>query len=131
ATDLLASLGTHSLLLPEEDAQSEEGLAEEELVSIYSYNPSAVHFFAFVFDVRLVEARELRNFITEFNTQNYPDSRLTMSNIFLDDRRQIITVTNFSDRSLGMEYFRNIVSSPGLSNFRQEAIISRSEEHTS
>lgn len=124
ATDLLASLGTHSLLLPEEDAQSEEGLAEEELVSIYSYNPSAVHFFAFVFDVRLVEARELRNFITEFNTQNYPDSRLTMSNIFLDDRRQIITVTNFSDRSLGMEYFRNIVSSPGLSNFRQEAIIS-------
>ena len=124
ATDLLASLGTHSLLLPEEDAQSEEGLAEEELVSIYSYNPSAVHFFAFVFDVRLVEARELRNFITEFNTQNYPDSRLTMSNIFLDDRRQIITVTNFSDRSLGMEYLRNIVSSPGLSNFRQEAIIS-------
>lgn len=124
ATDLLASLGTHSLLLPEEDAQSEEGLAEEELVSIYSYNPSAVHFFAFVFDVRLVEARELRNFITEFNTQNYPDSRLTMSNIFLDDRRQIITVTNFSGRSLGMEYFRNIVSSPGLSNFRQEAIIS-------
>ncbi|MEE4177327.1 MAG: tetratricopeptide repeat protein [Bacteroides sp.] len=124
ATDLLASLGTHTLLLPEEEFTEDTGLPEEELVSIYSYNASAVHFFAFVFDVRQVEARELRNFITEFNVENYPDSRLSMSNIFLDDRRQIITVTNFRDKNLGMDYFRKIVSAPGFSIFNADAITS-------
>lgn len=124
ATDLLASLGTHTLLLPEEESPEGVVIPEEDLASIYTYNASAVHFFAFVFDVRQVEARELRNFITEFNTRNFPDGRLTMSNIFLDDRRQIITVTNFRDKNLGMEYFRKIVADPGLSIFNKEAIIS-------
>ncbi len=124
ATNLLASLGTHALLLPEGDQTGEEELVVEDISSIYTYNPEAVHFFVFIIDVRQVEARELRSFITEFNTENYPDSRLTMSNIFLDDRRQIITVTNFSNKNIGMEYFRRIVAAPALGNFKTEFITS-------
>jgi hypothetical protein len=56
--------------------------------------------------------------------KNFADSRLSMSNIFLDDRRQIITVTNFRDKDLGMEYFRKMMAAPGLSNFKTEAITS-------
>ena len=124
ATELLSSLGTHTLLLPEEEPGEESEIPEETFDSKYSYNASAVHFFAFVFDVRQVEARELRNFITEFNAAEYPGSRLTMSNIFLDDRRQIITVTNFRDKALGMDYFRKIIAAPGLSVFNSEALTS-------
>jgi len=124
ASDLLASLGTHALLLPEEEQQETERVTAQEISSIYTYNSGAVHFFAFIIDVRQVEARELRNFITEFNTEQYPDRRLTMSNIFLDDRRQIITVTNFANKDAGMEYFRQIISAPGLSIFRPEFITS-------
>ncbi len=124
ASDLLASLGTHALLLPEEEQRETEQVTAEEISSIYTFNASAVHFFAFIIDVRQVEARELRNFITTFNTDEYPDRRLTMSNIFLDDRRQIITVTNFANKDAGMEYFRRIIAAPGLSNFNTEFITS-------
>jgi tetratricopeptide (TPR) repeat protein len=124
ASDLLASLGTHALLLPEEDLGAEGGRPDREISSIYTYNARAVHFFAFIIDVREVDARELRSFITEFNSENFADSRLSMSNIFLDDRRQIITVTNFRDKDLGMDYFRKMMSAPGLRNFKTEAITS-------
>lgn len=124
ASDLLASLGAHALLLPEEDQGNGAARLQEDITSIYSYNPRAVHFFACIIDVRQIEARELRNYINGFNREQYPDSRLTLSNIFLDDRRQIITVTNFKDKDTGMEYFRRLVSDPGIQNFTADAITS-------
>lgn len=114
ASNLLASLGTHALLLPEDDQSSQ---TQPDFASIYTHNPAAVHFFACVIDTRQLEARELRNFITEFNREQYPNTRLTLSNIFLDDRRQIVTVTNFSDKNAGMEYFRRIMAHSGMQNF--------------
>lgn len=121
ASHLLASLGAHSLLLPEDDPGAHGNQIQQAITSIYSHNPNAVHFFAFVIDSRQIEAREIRNFLTTFNREQYPDTRLTLSNIFLDDQRQIVTVTNFVNQNVGMEYYRRVMSHTGLQNFPDAA----------
>ncbi len=122
ASNLLASLGAHSLLLPEHDQSTPSNQLQQVFTSIYSHNPDVVHFFACVIDTRQVEARELRNFISAFNREHYPDTRLTLSNIFLDDQRQIVTITNFSNQNAGMEYFRRIMATQGMQSFPAGAL---------
>jgi tetratricopeptide (TPR) repeat protein len=124
ANDLLASLGAHVALTPDQDEEDETAgaAARGETSSIFSFNADAVHFFVVVIDVRRVDARELRRYINDFNRENFSDRNFSMSNIFMDERNQLITMTNFVNKEQGMEYYRQIMASDGMNDFRQDAM---------
>ncbi len=123
ATDLLASLDTNMLLFDDEVAQETfEDPDHEPFVSVFSENEDAAHFFVFVVDVLNVEPAQLRNFINEFNQDSFPERDLSLSNIFLDERRQITTITNFSDKEKGMEYYNAIINSETIGSYDPDAL---------
>ena len=122
ATILLASLETPGGLAIEfEEEEEEEELATAALPgdfqSMFHFDENIIHFFVFVVPGGSADMAQIRGFINTFNTTNYPDSRLSASSIFLDDRRQIITVTNFANKVAGMEYFDKITDEDVLSGF--------------
>ena len=124
ATDLLASLDNNRLFHEQED-DVEEVIADaeyEEFVSVFSFEEESAHFFVFVVDVLNIEPAQLRSFINEFNKDSFPDRELSLSNIFLDERRQITTITNFSDKEKGMEYYNAIMESDRIGGFDPEAL---------
>ena len=124
ASDLLASLGSSSSpLIPEAEEKVMPVAREMDMASSrFSFKADAVHFFIMVVDVNAVDARELRRFINNFNRENYTGMDFSMSNVFLDDSRQLITLTNFSNMNLGMEYYGKIMASEGLRQFRADAM---------
>lgn len=123
ASDLLASLdpiGETPAPIQQEDPGMDPNRREQ--VSVFAYNEDAVHFFVMVIDVRQVDARELRRVINDFNRDNYSEREFSMSNIFLDEKNQLITLTNFINKEAGMEYYNRFVTSEGLKDFKAEAM---------
>jgi len=72
--------------------------------SPYKINPKAVHFYVMIINSSSVEMRALKANISDFNTENYSLNKLTVSNIFLDDKRQILTISNFQGKEKGLIY---------------------------
>jgi tetratricopeptide (TPR) repeat protein len=95
----------------------------EELPSQFTYNPNLVHFFTIVVDIRSVDIMALRTLIAQFNTENFADQALTISNIFLDEERQLLTVTRFADKNSGMEYFRRLTGWSEMQRFSQGEVL--------
>ena len=118
ASVLLASLDTPGALAIEfEEEELEIAEVPEAFESMFHFDESIIHFFVFVADGGSADIAQIRGFMNTFNTNNYPDSRLSTSSIFLDDRRQIITVTNFANKAAGMEYFNKVTDDDVLSTF--------------
>ncbi len=87
-----------------------------EFHSKYDYKPEAIHFFVFVVNTDEIEIRQLRNIVNSFNREAYPDRNLTLSNVYLEDGKQILTVTNFENKQNAIEYLNKVVNSDELSN---------------
>jgi hypothetical protein len=131
ASDLLASLGTPA---PRPATEREEvtdaagrregaaGPGTEGPPSIFSHNPAAVHFYVFVVESGRIDVNEFRNFVNAFGTTSFPERNLTSSSIFLDERRQLITVTNFPDQGSGMGYHEALLASEGFRAFETRFI---------
>lgn len=122
ASALLASLSTPGALPVEFDEDDDIVVASDPaFASIFSYNPEAVHFFVFVVQTGQIEVPRLRNLINTFNNLSFSESGLSVSSVFLDDKRQVITVTNFPDKSKGMEYYTRLMAQEDLAAFNQQA----------
>ena len=122
ATNLLAYLGSGAMgeefaadpgarreRERERDRGLEPGTRDEALEkSVFFYRPESVHFYVFIVDTRNMQIRELRNEINTFNRENFGDRNLNLSTLFFDERRQLITVTNFPDAANALEYENQI-----------------------
>lgn len=105
----------------EETAETEKiETTQEEFVSIYEYKPETIHFFIFIVNTDLIEIQQLRNVLNDFNREAYPDRNLTLSNIYLEDEKQILTVTNFENSRKALDYYDNVLTNDILANFNQE-----------
>jgi tetratricopeptide (TPR) repeat protein len=123
ATDLLASLGaTPPRPVAERGETTRTGETADPAPgdgppSMFSYNPSSVHFYVFVVESGRINVNEFRSFVNNFGASSFPDRNLTASSIFLDERRQLITVTNFENSESGMLYHQSLKNSEGFSGF--------------
>lgn len=118
ASDLLASLGAPPPpAAPEREEVADAEGRREVPSSIFSHNPSAVHFYVFVVESGRVNVNEFRNFVNAFGSASFPDRNLTSSSIFLDERRQLITVTNFPNQESGMGYHEALLASEDFHAF--------------
>jgi tetratricopeptide (TPR) repeat protein len=114
ATNLLAYLGASGLGTEGESAQRRErrrtGDTEtDEIVdfmekSPFVYRPGSVHFYVLVVNTRNLQIRQLRADINDFNRDRYSDENLNLSTLFFDERRQLVTITNFPDSEKATAY---------------------------
>ncbi|MBS4012723.1 MAG: tetratricopeptide repeat protein [Bacteroidetes bacterium] len=106
--------------IPQQEVVADTGQSDKEFVSIYLYDPSAIHFFALVVDSKNMPVREVRSKMNKFHKETYPDINLSISNIFLNDKQQLITVTNFQGMEKAMEYYGKIVENNLLGDYEIE-----------
>ncbi len=83
----------------------------EPIESPFNYSPDAVHFFVFVVNSNKTDPEELLAAIRTFNGENYEEKGLSASNIFYDENKRLITVTNFQGKENGLQYFRDLIAS--------------------
>lgn len=96
--------------------------ALEDFSSVFHYNPATVHFFVILVQVRDIQIRQLRNQINVFNREHFGDSNLSISNLFFDDQRQLVTVTNFANAAKALEYMNRLLSDTSLEAFPANAM---------
>ena len=114
ASNLLAYLGSSGMITetdsPERTERRRTGdpATDEKLDFIekspFVYRPESVHFYVLVVNTRNLQIRQLRADINEFNRDNYSDDNLNLSTLFFDERRQLVTITNFTDAEKAMAY---------------------------
>jgi hypothetical protein len=90
---------------------------KEEVISLYNYTPLSVHFFALVIDSKKIQLREVRNVLNRFNRENFKDNNLTISNIFLNDKQQLLTITNFQSADKAMDYYGKLFEGKILDSY--------------
>ena len=77
----------------------------------YTYNENAIHIYNMIVSVdKSFKISDLKNLISDFNTKNFSTLNLSISNIFIDNTRQLITVTNFENKDKAMLYFNLLKS---------------------
>ncbi|MFH0866561.1 MAG: tetratricopeptide repeat protein [Bacteroidota bacterium] len=78
----------------------------------YTLSDDAIHFYVLIVNVsdKTVKISDIKNNLSDYNTTNYSASKLTVSNIFLDNTRQLITITNFDNKTKALLYYNGIKS---------------------
>jgi tetratricopeptide (TPR) repeat protein len=78
----------------------------------YKLDADAIHLYVLVISVKdkTVKVNDIKNAISDYNTANYSATKLTVSNVFLDNTRQLMTVANFDSKAKAMLYFNGIKS---------------------
>jgi tetratricopeptide (TPR) repeat protein len=90
--------------------------------SIYKFDPSAFHFYIMVLDAKQVKSiSEVKIAFSNLNTQLFSGDRLTVSSMFLDDKRQIINVGRFDNRQKGNDYVMAISNSREIMDMAENA----------
>lgn len=102
----LPAEGTEELT-PEEIA-GQEGL---DVISPYRFDPDMIHFYILVVDATRVNVNATKVKISDHNMKFHRLQNLTISSVLLDSQRQMITVSNFSNKDQALLYFTSINSS--------------------
>ena len=113
ATLLLASLEMPADLDYETDISRRRERAPIE--SPFDFSPDKVHFFILIINTRQNEPAAITRVLNAYHEENYPDKELSVSNIFYEQNKQLVTVTNFADMQTGMDYFTQLMQSETFS----------------
>jgi tetratricopeptide (TPR) repeat protein len=100
-------------LAPAVTGASSEKPAEEaaEGPSPYTYEPKALHFYILIVDGTKVNVNATKVKIADFNIKYYKLENLAISSILLNNKQQMITVSNFPDKEKAMAYYNAIINS--------------------
>ena len=79
--------------------------------AIYSYDPSAMHFYVLIVNEDLVDVDALKIKISDFNERFHSLENLMVNSLVFDNGRQMITVSNFENSESAMNYFMGILGS--------------------
>ncbi len=77
----------------------------------YTKNQDAIHLFIIIADIRKINVNALKIKISDHNKKNNSLDNLSTSSLFLDDTRQMITVSNFENQEKAMMYFNALTKS--------------------
>ncbi len=112
AAILLASLD-----LPPDLAEAGEPnrrIVREDIESPFSYSPDDVHFFVMVLETRRLNPNEISTKLSAFHDEKFSEKELSVSNIHFEEGKQLLTITNFANQELAMDYFQSLMESDAL-----------------
>lgn len=81
-------------------------------ISMYKFNPAATQFYALIVDGTQVNVYGTKVRISDFNTKNYSLDNLQVNSVLLDNSRQMITISSFTDPEKAMRYYNGIKADP-------------------
>lgn len=79
-------------------------------LSIYSLDKAASHFYVLIVDGNAINVYGVKVRINDFNSRNYSLKNLQVNSVVMDDNKQMITVSSFSNSDDAMTYFNHISS---------------------
>ncbi len=106
ASVLLASLHEaeeQRLAAAPEEARRQE---RDPIETPYNYSPDAVHFFVLLVQTEHHDPATVNAAITQFNENHFEEENLSVNNIYFEEDKQLLTITNFQNRENGMEYYQ-------------------------
>jgi len=79
-------------------------------LGLYKSDPQALHFYVMVVDIiaNNININELKYKVSDYNTKYFSFNNLSISNVFLNDRNQLITVSSFENKEKVMLYYNSI-----------------------
>jgi tetratricopeptide (TPR) repeat protein len=83
--------------------------ANDSLLKKYIYEPQAIHIYAAIIPIMKADINVIKDSLANFNAKYFGLEKLQINNIYITDKEQIITVTNFKDKDRGMNYFKTVV----------------------
>lgn len=83
-------------------------------VSPYKLNDKVQFQYMVIVKKGSADVNKFRTVLSDFNTQNYGSSGLTISSIVVDPQHDAIMVKNFADQSAAMAYYNNLKGHPDL-----------------
>jgi tetratricopeptide (TPR) repeat protein len=109
AQELLGVFG-ETIEQPKEEAKKDEPIKESpKEPSIYVYDEKASHFFALVFPNKGVNANDLKNTISDFNSSFFGDKGIKVTNSFINSDNQILILRSFNDKTDALDYYNTFV----------------------
>lgn len=83
--------------------------------SPFEFSPDKVHFFVLIINTEVYDPASVANALNAFQREKFNDQDLSTSNIFFQEGKQLITVTNFVDKESGMTYYNEFKKSASFS----------------
>lgn len=110
ASNMLAIL--FGVNLDEKEGSGEEGsgkgVKEEELKSIYSYEPASTHFYVLLVDSRKVKVNATKVKLSDYNGKYNKLDDLNINSIILKDNWHMITINSFNNHQKALDYYNAI-----------------------
>ncbi|MCF8331411.1 MAG: tetratricopeptide repeat protein [Bacteroidales bacterium] len=85
--------------------QKGDGSANKEF---YTYKPETMQLYIAVFSVKGLSVNDLKAAYSDFNNEYHGLKDLSVNSVYLDNTRQMLTVSRFSDAEEGLKYYRSI-----------------------
>lgn len=83
----------------------------QEVIAPYVYEPNTIHFYILVVDAGRINVNATKVKISDHNQKYHRLENLTISSVLLDNKRQMITVSNFRNKEQALTYFAGIRNS--------------------
>ncbi len=110
ATELLAALDR--LENPEQTITNKLNNIKEHLTpkETFVYNEKTFHFVIVVVDIKNTKITPLKNNIADFNKKFFSLQTFELSNFYISDTEQMISISKFNDKNSAMDYYRLFMS---------------------
>lgn len=92
-----------------EDSQTTE--------SYYKYQPESMQLYIAVFDVKGLKVNELKGDYSDFNKESASLENLSVNSVYLDSRRQMLTISRFDNAAAALKYYKTVQASERLKKY--------------
>jgi len=89
---------------------------EDPSAKLYTFYPNSIHFFILVVDGSNVNVNALKIKLSDFNNKYFRLDNLQVNSLILDNTREMITVSNFTDATKALDYLVTIKGSQYVYN---------------
>ena len=103
-------------------SEPEKGEAGNTKGPAYVFDAGTIHLCVAVVNVKNVTVSDLKNVFSDHNSEYFGPDKLTVSSIYLDNQRQIITISSFKNKDRGLAYINSFKVNGILSNNLEKAI---------
>ncbi|MBP6977444.1 MAG: tetratricopeptide repeat protein [Bacteroidales bacterium] len=113
-TPLAQNVLNHLNIADETLAENDSALSTDSLeisqkvIAPYVYEPETIHFYILVVDAERINVNATKVKISDHNQKYHSLDNLTISSVLLDNKRQMITVSNFRNRDKALTYYAGI-----------------------
>lgn len=112
AQNILLQMFNPDLVTEEESVAAEEEVSEEilALMEEYSYKPETQHFYVLILDGSRVNVNATKVKVSDYNGRFQSLSKLSVSSVILQDKKQMITVSSFNNAQEARDYMEEIAA---------------------